>query len=179
MRRPRLHLEDSISFVFWRRCLVTASLPSMNLIGVCWAPLNLDTWLTNQSPKLAAKEITSWAAKLNAKTTLASWRFNFIRFLKFIQTLPLMRSYIDELRGQSLKPRPPKLWSKKTQEYVTSACGGRTTYGNAGGTASGLSALLFANLCFDMFWLVAVNKFEALTALLGHSLSKLHRRTQG
>ena len=81
---------------------------------VCWAPLYFDTWLRNQSPKLA-REITFCAAKLNAKTTLSSWRFNFICFLLFIQPRPLIRSYINELRGKSLGPRPPKLWSKKTR----------------------------------------------------------------
>ena len=39
-------------------------------------------------------------------------QFHLVSIL-FIQTLPLIRSHIDKLRGQSLRPRPPKLWPKK------------------------------------------------------------------
>ena len=86
-----------------------------------------------------------------AKATLVSGRL--IRLLFQVHLHPihsLCFKWIDELWGESLGPRSPKLWSK-SQEYYDCffwrLCVCLSSSDHAGGYSFWLSALMFAHLC--------------------------------
>ena len=101
----------------WRTCLVTAWLPTMNVIVLCWAPLTHFLGFIsadchrNHSMRCQVK----WLKQRLYLGDSLSLHLLFQVHLHPIHSHALLQIYIDELRGESLGLRSPKLWSKSQE----------------------------------------------------------------